>query len=52
MTHASRVLTVTDANLKNNHLYVTAARDLFPADVFGGSNKAQAAPPDVTPPIR
>src|SRR5438105_4263246 len=44
MTPRSRILTVTQANLDNNHLYVTAARDFFPADVFGGSNKTQAAP--------
>ena len=44
MALASRLLTVTQANLDNNHLYVTEARDLFPEDVFGGSDKTQAAP--------
>ena len=44
MALASRLLTVTQANLDNNHLYVTEARDLFPEDVFGGSDETQAAP--------
>lgn len=44
MAHTSRLLTVTRANRAYNHFYLTAARDLFPEDVFGGSNKTQAAP--------
>lgn len=40
----SRLLTVTQANLNNNHLYLRKALDFFPDDVLGGSNAAQAAP--------
>jgi len=39
---AARVLRVTQGNLDNNHLYLTEAIDLFPADVQGGPTAAQA----------
>jgi hypothetical protein len=44
MTHPSRLLQVTQANLDYRHLYVTEAQDFFPSDVFGGANKTEAAP--------
>jgi len=44
MALASRLLTVTQGNLNNKHMYLTEAWDLFPEDVFGGRNKSQAAP--------
>jgi hypothetical protein len=41
---ASRLLTVTQGNLDNKHLYLTKALDLFPDDVFGGADARRAAP--------
>lgn len=40
-----RTLRVTQGNLDNHHLYLTAAMDLFPADSLGGSNRQGAARP-------
>ncbi len=37
-----RVLTVTQGNVNNNHLYLTEALDLFPPDVLGGPDSARA----------
>jgi hypothetical protein len=44
MAIVSRVLTVTQGNLDNNHLYLTEVIDIFPHDVFGGPDASQAAP--------
>src|SRR5438128_205334 len=43
MAIVSRVLTVTQGNLDNNHLYLTEVLDMFPEDVFGGPDASQAA---------
>lgn len=37
-----RDVTITGGNLRNNHIYLPL--DFFPADVIGGSNKAETAP--------
>lgn len=42
---AARLLQVTQGNIDNNHLYLTEALDLFPADVLGGAKEAQAGRP-------
>jgi hypothetical protein len=44
MATVSRLLTVMQGNINNNHLYLRSIVDLFPADVFGGANSSQAAP--------
>jgi hypothetical protein len=44
MAIVSRVLTVTQGNLDNNHLYLTDVLHLFPEDVFGGPDASQTAP--------
>ncbi len=44
MANVSRMLTVTQGNLDNNHLYLTEVLDVFPEDVFGGPDASQAAP--------
>ena len=43
----TRLLRVTAGNLRNNHLYITAHYDFFPADCFGPPRKP--VPPDVHP---
>jgi len=43
MAVVSRYLTVTQGNLDNSHLYLTELLDIFPEDVFGGSDESQAA---------
>jgi hypothetical protein len=35
--HRKRLVCVTAANLRANHLYLTGHLDFFPADCFGGS---------------
>jgi hypothetical protein len=47
MAAVSRVLTVTQGNLDNSHLYLTEVLDLFPADVFGRPDASRAAPQTV-----
>lgn len=44
MAIISRLLTVTQGNLNNNHLYLSQVMDLFPADAIGGANSSHAAP--------
>ncbi|HWG41758.1 MAG TPA: hypothetical protein VN688_03160 [Gemmataceae bacterium] len=43
MAVVSRYLTVTQGNIDNNHLYLTELLDVFPEDVFGGSDESHAA---------
>ena len=46
---ATRVLiTLTEGNIKNGHIYLRAAERLLPADAIGGPNKAFAAPRQLT----
>jgi DNA polymerase III subunit epsilon len=47
MAVASRYLTITQANLDHNHMYLTECMDLFPEDAVGGADEAQAAPSTV-----
>ena len=47
MAVVSRYLTVTQGNIDNNHLYLTELLDMFPEDVFGGSEESHAAPQTV-----
>ncbi len=44
MAIVSRLLTVSQGNIDNSHLYLTEVMDLFPADVMGGEDEARAAP--------
>jgi hypothetical protein len=44
MAVVSRVLTVTQGNLDNHHLYLTEVLDIFPEDVFGGPDASLIAP--------
>jgi hypothetical protein len=37
-------LEIGEANIRNNHIYLTRVMDMFPADVVGGRNEAHAAP--------
>ncbi|MBA5763110.1 hypothetical protein H2O73_12180 [Vibrio sp. 404] len=39
-----RVIELTAGNIRNDHLYLTKAMDLFPADAIGGSNIESEAP--------
>lgn len=39
MTAARRLIRINAANLKNNHLYVTGLRDLFPPEAIGGPRR-------------
>jgi hypothetical protein len=34
---------LTGANIKSKHIYITAARNFLPKDVYGGSNKDDPA---------
>ncbi len=43
MCISRRLLTVTQGNINNNHLYLTTVLDMFPKDVFGGEDRSQAA---------
>ena len=36
-----RTIKITNGNLKSHHIYITAVRDMLPADVLGGSTKEQ-----------
>jgi hypothetical protein len=47
MAIVSRHLTVTQGIIDNSHLYLTEVLDIFPEDVFGGSDELQAAPQPV-----
>src|SRR4051812_31848175 len=40
---AARLLTITQGNLNNGHIYLTGNLDLFPDDVMGGENSSHAA---------
>jgi hypothetical protein len=40
----SRLLTVTQGNIDNSHLYLTEVMDIFPADVLGGEDESRASP--------
>jgi hypothetical protein len=44
MAIASRLLTLTQGNLDNKYLSLAEVLDMFPEDVRGGSDAAQAAP--------
>jgi hypothetical protein len=44
MALTSRLLTVTQGNLRNRHLYLREAFDIFPENVFGGADASQSAP--------
>lgn len=44
MAIVSRLLTVTQGNIDNSHLYLTDVMDMFPADVLGGEDESRAAP--------
>jgi len=44
MTLAKRLLTITQGNVNNHHLYLTEVMDLFPPDAIGGHNRKVAAP--------
>lgn len=37
------IVTLTNANVKSKHIYITAARHLMPRDVVGGSRKTDLA---------
>ncbi len=39
-----RMITLTQGNINNNHLYLTEAWDLIPRDAVGGGNEDDAAP--------
>lgn len=39
-----RIITLTQGNLNNSHLYLTDAWDLIPRDAVGGGNEEQEAP--------
>ncbi|MGD9841750.1 MAG: hypothetical protein AB7F79_02255 [Steroidobacteraceae bacterium] len=39
-----RIITLTQGNLTHDHLYLTDAWDLIPADSVGGGNENEAAP--------
>lgn len=38
------VVTLTAANLKYDHLYLTEVLQMFPSSAFGGSSEAELAP--------
>lgn len=40
----SRLLTLTQANVDNGHMYLTECMSIFPKDTLGGTNESQAAP--------
>lgn len=44
MPIVSRVLTFTQGNIDNSHLYLTDAMEIFPADSIGGEDEARSAP--------
>jgi DNA polymerase III subunit epsilon len=44
MAIVSRLLTVTQGNIDNSHLYLTDVMDIFPADVLDGEDETRAAP--------
>src|SRR5436305_1055014 len=44
MAITSRPLTITQGNIDNSHMYLTAVMDMFPEDVLGGHDESQAAP--------
>jgi hypothetical protein len=37
--HRKRLICVTAANLRENHLYLTGHADFFPADCYGASSE-------------
>lgn len=39
---------ITGGNLRNDHFYIRAFLDRFPADTIGGRNKKEAAPREIT----
>jgi hypothetical protein len=43
MAVVSRYLKVTQGNIDNHHIYLTDTLNIFPDDVFGGSDESQAA---------
>jgi hypothetical protein len=38
------IVTLTQGNINNNHLYLTEIMSMFPATAVGGSSEAEAAP--------
>ncbi|MBI3822369.1 MAG: hypothetical protein HY289_06785, partial [Planctomycetes bacterium] len=40
----TRLLTLTQANVDNGHMYLTECMGIFPKDTLGGANESQAAP--------
>lgn len=40
----TRLLTLTQANIDNGHMYLTECMGIFPKDTLGGTNESQAAP--------
>jgi hypothetical protein len=44
---AIRRIRLTDGNIRNGHIYLRTARDLFPEDAIGGSNRLNAGEPIV-----
>jgi hypothetical protein len=41
---ARAILTLTDGNFRNSHLYLSGIKWLFPKDAYGGKTKEFAAP--------
>jgi hypothetical protein len=41
MSHA--IVTLTEGNIRNHHLYLSEVWDLIPPDAVGGSNESEAA---------
>jgi hypothetical protein len=39
-----KIITLTQGNVNNSHLYLTDAWDLIPRDAVGGGNEEQEAP--------
>lgn len=37
------IVEINEANLRNNHIYLSKVMDLFPASAVGGSSKAEMA---------
>ncbi|WP_232055909.1 hypothetical protein [Tuwongella immobilis] len=40
----SRYITITQGNIDNQHIYLRDCLELFPDDVFGGTDESQIAP--------
>ncbi len=39
-----KIITLTQGNISNNHIYLTTVLDLIPKDAIGGKNKLEPAP--------